>query len=136
MRWHDVIESLNAELRLSNPLFVALEDAWAIYKHSAPRTPRIPSIALMFITEGYRDSINDLELQVSIFARSVQQMIAIEQAVRNSIDRHVWTQFPGVYMRCQLISSVDLTEAEGIVHRALDFGISLPRQRYVGAEAS
>jgi hypothetical protein len=136
MRWPDAQEAVVIELSGSAALSTALGSG-SFYHQSAPREPAIPSVSLTWVSENYRDSINDLELQVTIFAHGVQQMIAIERAVRDAIDRYVWSVVGGIYMRCQLIGSVDIPDPEeGVYQRALDFGISLPRERYAQEAAS
>jgi hypothetical protein len=133
VRWPDVLEAVVVQLKGSAALaaIIAPSGQWKLFKSTAPRDVSIPHASLFFLGETYRESLNDMLLQVSLFASSVDQAIALERAVRDAIDRQVWSVIGGIYMRCELEESADVPDPEEeIVHRALTFGVSLPRERY------
>jgi hypothetical protein len=133
VRTDHVLAAVTAQAKTSAALAALITAAgkWRFFHQAAPREATIPHVSLFFVAEAYRESIDDMEVQFSIHAYGLVQALAIERALRAAIDRNVWSPIGGIYMRCRLVGANDVPDPqEGVVHRALTFGISLPRERY------
>lgn len=129
MRWVEAVEAVLAALRADAGLSAI--PGLQIYRHGEHAKLRIPGIAWIVVSDVDDENTNPIRVQLDIFARGIDQALAIEGRLRALLQRDVPHTVSGMLMWTQLLESRDRADPEpGVIHRSLDFNLEPARGAY------
>lgn len=121
MRWPAVVAALVTAAEADAAVLAALGGEPHLYPSDDTRAGRVPSVGWTLVSDTEAENTERLLVQWDVFARSLEEAIAIERALRRVVsaegistvgDVRMWMQFGG--------GRRHPTPERGTVHRSFD----------------
>lgn len=129
MKWLDALNALLDELLADEEFTDALEGA-NVFRDGEHSKPQVPGVYFSVISAGLDETSEPALTQWDIFARDIDQALAIETRLRRKLHWVGWRTLGGVSLASQYEESRDHPEPDfDVIHRSLDFRHTPVRNR-------
>jgi len=116
---------------LQNDATLSAISGFRIFRHGEFTEPHVPGVAWMVFSDRKEENTKEIRAQLDVFARGIDQALAIEDRIRTLLDRDVPQTLEGVLMWTTVDDARDHEDPEaGVIHRSLDLTLEPAREAY------
>jgi len=113
-----------------------------VYPGMAPENVAIPYIVFFQVSNvpasnaSGASTLDDIRIQVSVFETSYRAMEIMAANVRTALDEYKGILQSVIIERCSFIGENYIPEGTGVHHKALDFKITVKREKYTTVDTT